>query len=68
MSASSFERSLLLVQKQKGGYVDQPKDSVATNLGVTILTLNEWLGRKVTKVKAKALKPTTTVPINRVRF
>ncbi|QRE77338.1 glycoside hydrolase family 108 protein [Methylobacterium aquaticum] len=64
-----FARSLQLVLKSEGGYVDDPHDNGgATNLGVTIGTLSLWLGRPATKAEVRALTPATVAPIYRRRF
>jgi lysozyme family protein len=69
MTTETFGRALALVLKHEGGYVDHPKDpGGATNLGVTIGTLSDWLGRKATKAEVKALKPATVAPIYRKRY
>lgn len=69
MTAPTFERALSLVLKHEGGYVDHPKDpGGATNLGVTIGTLSDWLGRKASKADVKALKPASVAPIYRKRY
>lgn len=69
MTAANFERAFSLVLKHEGGFVDHPKDpGGATNLGVTIGTLGEWLGRKATKAEIKALKPATVAPIYRKNY
>jgi lysozyme family protein len=69
MAASNFERAFPLTLKHEGGYVDHPKDpGGATNLGVTIGTLSDWLGRKATKAEVKALTPAKVKPIYRKNY
>ncbi len=64
-----FARSLDLVLRHEGGYVDDPHDNGgATNLGVTIGTLSLWLGRPATKAEVRALTPASVAPIYRRRF
>lgn len=60
----NWDTCLASVLKHEGGYVDHPKDpGGATNLGVTIGTLSQWLGRKATKAEVKALTVAAVSPI-----
>lgn len=69
MAAANFERALALVLAHEGGYVDHPKDpGGATNLGVTIGTLSDWLGRPATKNEVRALTRATVAPIYRKNY
>ncbi|MEH3144411.1 MAG: hypothetical protein PGN34_03470 [Methylobacterium frigidaeris] len=69
MAASTFARALSLVLRHEGGYVDHPDDpGGATNLGVTIGTLGDWLGRPATKAEVRALTVATVAPIYRARY
>lgn len=69
MAASNFERAFALTLKHEGGYVDHPKDpGGATNLGITIGTLTDWLGRPATKAEVKALTPASVKPIYRKNY
>ncbi len=64
MAAANFERALALVLVHEGGYVDHPKDTGgATNLGITIGTLSDWLGRPATKAEVRALTRATVALI-----
>ena len=66
---ANFPRALELVLKHEGGYVDHPADpGGATNLGITIGTLSDWLGRKATKAEVKALTKQSVAPIYRKRY
>jgi lysozyme family protein len=66
---ANFPRALELVLKHEGGYVDHPKDpGGATNLGITIGTLSDWLGRRATKAEVKALTKQSVAPIYRKRY
>lgn len=57
------------ILRHEGGYVDHPKDpGGATNLGVTIGTLSNWLGRRATKAEVKALTPAKVAPIYRALY
>lgn len=59
-----FETCLPLILAHEGGYDDDPADNGgATNLGVTIGTLSDWLGHPATKAQVKALTPATVAPI-----
>lgn len=69
MAAANFERALALVLVHEGGYVDHPADpGGATNLGVTIGTLSDWLGRPATKAEVKALTKAAVAPIYRRNY
>lgn len=64
MAASNFQRAFALTLKHEGGYVDHPADpGGATNLGVTIGTLSDWLGRKASKAEVRALTKESVAPI-----
>jgi lysozyme family protein len=65
----NFERLLPLILRHEGGYVDHPRDpGGATNLGVTIGTLSDWLGRPATKAEVKALTVAKVAPIYRRNY
>lgn len=69
MSAHNWERSFALTLKHEGGYADNPKDpGGATNLGITIGTLSDWLGHKASKADVKALTPDAVKPIYRKNY
>lgn len=54
------DTSIDLTIGNEGGYVNHPSDpGGATNLGVTIAVLGEWLGRKATIADVKGLTITT---------
>ena len=64
MTASNFARAFALTLRHEGGYVDHPADpGGATNLGVTIGTLSDWLGRKASKAEVRALTKESVKPI-----
>ncbi len=64
-----FETCLPLILHSEGGYVDDPEDpGGATNLGVTIGTLSDWLKRPATKAEVKALTPATVAPIYEANY
>ena len=53
---SNFEACMAHIFASEGGYVDYPSDpGGATNMGITIGTLSQWRGRKVTKADVKSL-------------
>jgi len=61
---SRFAACLPLILAHEGGYVDHPSDpGGATNLGVTIGVLSEWLGRHATKAEVRALTKESVAPI-----
>jgi lysozyme family protein len=69
MAAANFERALALVLVHEGGWADHPKDpGGATNLGVTIGTLSDWLGRPATKAEVRALTKASVAPIYRRNY
>lgn len=52
----NFNKSLKLVLKHEGGYVDNPKDpGGATNRGITIAVLAAWRGKAVSKTDVRNL-------------
>lgn len=63
---SNFDRCLTEVLKHEGGFVNDPQDrGGATNLGVTIHTLGDWLKRPATVAEVRALTPRAVAPIYR---
>jgi len=69
MAAANFDRALAEILKFEGGYVDHPHDpGGATNLGITIATLSDWLGRPATKAEVKTLTKVKVAPIYRARY
>jgi lysozyme family protein len=64
-----FNACLAIVLKHEGGWVDHPRDpGGATNLGVTIGALSDWLGRKATKAEVRALTVEAVRPIYRRNY
>ena len=60
----SFDACLPIILKFEGGFVDDPHDpGGATNLGITIGTLTNWLGRQATVDDVLALTPASVAPI-----
>lgn len=69
MARANFAAALSAVLDHEGGYVDHPRDpGGATNLGVTIGTLSDWLGRKATKTEVRALTVEKVKPIYKARY
>ena len=61
---SRFAECLPLILRWEGGWADHAEDpGGATNLGITIGTLSDWLGRPATKGDVRALTPATVAPI-----
>ncbi len=68
-SACRFDVALAEILRHEGGWVDHPKDpGGATNRGVTLATLSDWLGRTATKAEVKALTVADVAPIYRERY
>lgn len=64
-----FQRCLHIVLAWEGGYVDNPKDpGGATNLGITLKTLQDFRGKAVTKADVKALKLEEAAAIYRAHY
>lgn len=64
-----FEACLDHVLQHEGGYVDHPRDpGGATNMGITIGTLSDWLGRPATRAEVRDLSRETAAAIYRARY
>jgi len=65
----NFDKCLAMVLKHEGGFVDHPKDpGGATNMGVTLGTYEQWMGRSVTIAEMKALTADDVAPIYRKNY
>ncbi|MDG1313930.1 MAG: glycoside hydrolase family 108 protein [Flavobacteriaceae bacterium] len=65
----NFESALAMVLKHEGGFVDHPRDpGGATNMGVTLGTYEQWMGRSVTIEEMKALTFDDVAPIYRKNY
>lgn len=65
----NFDKSLELVLKSEGGFVQDPQDhGGATNLGVTAKSWSEYLGRPVTITEMKALTPLMVKPFYKDKY
>ena len=62
--SARFDSCLAFVLQAEGGFVQNPSDpGGATNLGITLATLSQWLGEQATVDSVKALTPQTVAPI-----
>ena len=65
----SFDACLPIILQSEGGFVNNPADpGGATNLGVTIGTLSDWLGRPATVADVQALTPAAVAPIYQANY
>ena len=74
---SNFGSSLLNVLASEGGYQDDPRDlgnslpdgrSGSTNLGVTQVVMEEWLGHPVTNKFMRGLTPDDVAPLYKRKY
>lgn len=64
-----FDACLPVILKHEGGYVNHPADpGGATNRGITIGTLSNWLGRPATKQEVRDLTAETAAAIYHARY
>lgn len=71
MSAASFDAALAFVLAHEGGFSDDPADpGGATNLGVTLATLQGWMGTHevATVADVRGLTVAAVTPIYRARY
>ena len=65
----NFDHCLEMLLKHEGGFVNHPKDpGGATNLGVTLATYEQWVGRDVTIDEMKTLTVADVAPIYKERY
>lgn len=65
----NFDQCLEMLLKHEGGFVNHPRDpGGATNLGVTLATYEQWVGRSVTIDEMKALTVADVAPIYRKEY
>lgn len=65
----NFEKCLELMLEHEGGFVNDPRDSGGmTNLGVTKLVWEEWLGRPVSEKEMRALTPKFVAPMYKRKY
>ena len=66
---SNFNRSLLLLLKHEGGYVNHPSDPGGmTNLGVTARVWAEWVGHPVNEKQMRALTAEDVAPLYKRKY
>lgn len=69
MTAANFNTIMAHEFAFEGGYVDHPKDpGGATNMGITIGALSDFLGRPASKAEVKALTKAQAAEIFRGRY
>lgn len=67
--ADNFDRAILKVLEEEGGYVNHPDDPGGiTNLGVTKKTYESYIGRPVSVRVMKSLTPDMVKPIYRKKY
>lgn len=65
----NFDKSLALVLKSEGGYVNHPADPGGrTNLGVTQRAWELYVGRTVTEDEMRALTPENVKPFYKINY
>ena len=65
----NFDKCLELMLKHEGGFVNHPKDPGGiTNLGVTKVVWEEWLGRPVTEKEMRNLTPKMVMPLYKRKY
>ena len=66
---SNFNRSLLLLLKHEGGYVNHPSDPGGmTNLGVTAKVWESWVGHPVDEKQMRALTSDDVAPLYKRKY
>lgn len=65
----NFDHCFQMLLKHEGGFVNHPKDpGGATNLGVTLATYEQWVGRAVTIDEMRSLTVDDVAPIYRKNY
>lgn len=65
----NFDECLKMLLHHEGGFVNHPDDpGGVTNLGVTLATYEQWVGRNVTVDEMKALTVKDVAPIYKERY
>lgn len=65
----NFASCLDIILKHEGGYVDHPEDpGGATNMGITIGALSDWLGREASKDEVRELDRETAAQIYKANY
>ena len=66
---SNFNRSLLLLLKHEGNFVNHPSDPGGmTNLGVTAKVWESWVGHPVDEKQMRALTPDDVAPLYKRKY
>jgi lysozyme family protein len=65
----NFDECLELMLKHEGGFVNDPRDSGGmTNLGVTKVVWEEWMGRPTSEKEMRALTPLMVKPLYKRKY
>ncbi len=68
-TSSRFQACLAEVLRHEGGYADHPSDpGGATNMGITIGTLSDWIGRPASKQDVRDLTQADAAGIYRAKY
>lgn len=66
---ANFDKCLEMLLEHEGGFVNHPRDPGGiTNLGVTKLTYERWLGRSVTEQEMRDLTVEQVAPIYKNQY
>ena len=66
---NNWDKSLQLLLKHEGGFVNHPKDPGGmTNLGVTKKTWEGYVGHVVSEAEMRALTPAKVEPLYKARY
>lgn len=66
---NNFDKSLLLVLKHEGNFVNDPRDpGGCTNLGVTQRVWEEWIGHPVNETIMRGLTPERVGPLYKRKY
>ena len=66
---ANFFKSLEMILKHEGGFVDHPKDPGGmTNLGVTKAVYDKWIGRESSEAEMRALTQDDVAPIYKKKY
>lgn len=69
MTAANFDAALAAVLAHEGGFVNHPRDPGGmTNLGVTKVVWDAWVGREVSEAEMRVLTPAMVAPLYRKRY
>lgn len=69
MASGNFRKSLAIILKHEGGFVNHPKDPGGmTNLGVTKKVYEAWIGYKVNETIMRKLTPDLVAPLYKKQY